>query len=104
VRLFRVEVDVRTVSKAFDTVPERTTDCAHAESTTEIVQGPVVGVWLAGWSDAEGRELNIHPRARVSAVIHGECEMCVVVVEVEDRTAVWTSVVDWPPPATFRRR
>jgi hypothetical protein len=75
-------VDVRTVSKTLDTVPERTTDCAHAESTTEIVQGPVVGTELAGWCEAEEREVDIHPRARVSAVIHGECEMCVVVVEV----------------------
>lgn len=64
-------------------MPERTTDCAHAESTTEIVQGPVVGAKLAGWRDAEGREVNVHPWARVSAVIHDECEMCVVVVEVK---------------------
>jgi len=41
VRWFRAGVDVRTVSKTLDTVPERTTDCAHAESTTEIVQGPI---------------------------------------------------------------
>ena len=33
--------NVRTVPEALDTVPERTTDCAHAESTSEIVQGPV---------------------------------------------------------------
>ena len=99
----QVVVDVRTVSETLDTVPERTTDCAHAESTTEIVQSPVGGARLAGWRDAEGREVDVHPRARVSAVIHGECEMCVVVVEVERSiAAVW--LVDWPPPATFRGR
>lgn len=73
--------DVRTVSETLDTVPERTADCAHTESTSEIVQSPVGGAKLAsGWYEAE-REVDIHPRARVSAVIHGECEMCVVVVE-----------------------
>lgn len=73
--------NVRTVSEALDTVPERAADCAHAESTSEIVQGPVrrpelVSVWEAG-----NRVVDIHPRARVSAVIHGECSMCVVVVK-----------------------